>query len=255
LSGLLIEIVTGGRIDYVNFSFPSMNLRRDGMSIRMPALIKRRTGRLTINLHGVLRLLILAIALMAFQPSAIEKARSETTSNSAADIHPNNVKSIDKLLSNCPSWFYDQENEEPAAREGKILSFLQQISTYGDDDIRAGIVSYANAVDEDPAKLAKIYLLTRYLFNVPKYVKYDPKSTLQTDFGDFNHARHGEYIAAMAPLIFDRHHRIVLDLRDLDLWPVSYTGPIAFSKDIIHGFDYCRMHYHRRPESDYQVIN
>jgi len=151
-----------------------------------------------------------------------------------------NIYMIFGELDHCPSWKMD----DPVGRE-RILDCMESIRQYPLEDIRE-VVARASRIHlprEDPLFGDKIYILNRYLFNVPE--RYPRKSA--KFFGGLEGAE-----------VFEKNPRLNVprtqDPNDFNLmWPLScdkdgkivlvgdpvsaHTGP---SYDAIGEFDYFR---------------
>lgn len=79
------------------------------------------------------------------------------------------IKNIVEILQSCPAWVSTSAEEREDRRH--ILEQMKKISHYDIQDIRDALIIYVNSVysktSDIHADLGKIYVLNRYVFDVP----------------------------------------------------------------------------------------
>ena len=130
-----------------------------------------------------------------------------------------NIQKIIRLIERCPSWVGIKNND---TKRKLILNNLMIISKYPIDDIEKSIsqcVKYKIfSKNFDPAYMEKIYLLNRYLFDVPKFV---PRKNRKVFSGFSGMPSNDRLIGEMWPLDFDKNGNLIIVGSE-----AMYNGPL-----------------------------
>ncbi|MGC4043614.1 MAG: hypothetical protein QM758_07390 [Armatimonas sp.] len=138
-----------------------------------------------------------------------------------------NVLEIVHIIERCPSWadaaFHIRRDD---AKKKQILNNLLAISKYPITDIEKAIIEYikkkdlpggGNLSNYSVSEMAKIFILNRYLFNVPETI---PMKKHNNFLGFYGMPYNDQTIGLMWPLGFDKKGDLII----LDA-ACFYNGP------------------------------
>lgn len=147
------------------------------------------------------------------------------------------VTNLIKLISEMPAWsdlFVDNKNER-----GNVPEFLQQIALVSTENIRQAMSAYVeisknSEMGYDVSAMSRLYVLNRYLFNVP-----DKVESQKTRFGAFSGIpTEANTINELWPLSMNTNGKLILEGK--------FSGYFGESYLAVQEFDYFNELYGRR---------
>ncbi len=161
-------------------------------------------------------------------------------------VNPQVVKVV-QLISNCPIWGCSPHSSAVAIDEQRqtILAAMKQISTYSTPIIgKAELLLIGRPFDRDTSY--KIYMINRYIFNIPSPEKLDISQmhNWRLYYKIMVPREKTAIIDYSWPWAWDKSNHLTLP--DTNQFSLIYMGPPIEASEEIEDFNYMRRNYRRR---------